>query len=148
MLWLLRTCMWEFSVFNPWYSHPIILCKRNFVLKKWGGTNPFVPQPPLPNQKRGGMCPPPPPSQPVLWGSQRMWPVSRGCSLLHNTWSYLRICRRFVLPYTQFCNCLLDYDYVLHIVNFAILYLNTDMTDAIIKIFLFDVLLTFYFITC
>jgi hypothetical protein len=25
--------------------------------------------------------------------------------------------------YTQFCNCLLDYDYVLHIVNFTILYL-------------------------
>jgi hypothetical protein len=27
-----------------------------------------------------------------------------------------------VLPYTRFCNCLLDYGYVLHIVNFAILY--------------------------
>jgi hypothetical protein len=29
---------------------------------------------------------------------------------------------RSVLPYARFCNCLLDYDYVLHIVNFAILY--------------------------
>jgi hypothetical protein len=28
----------------------------------------------------------------------------------------------FMLPYTRFCICLLDYDYVLHIVNFAILY--------------------------
>jgi hypothetical protein len=27
-----------------------------------------------------------------------------------------------VLLYTRFCNCLLDYDWVLHIVNFAILY--------------------------
>ena len=34
----------------------------------------------------------------------------------------LCICRRSVLPYTRICNCLLDYDYVLHIVNFAILY--------------------------
>jgi hypothetical protein len=56
-------------------------------------------------------------------GARRVWPVSRGCLLLRGTWSYLRICRRSVLPYTPFCNCLLDYDYVLHIVNFAILYL-------------------------
>jgi hypothetical protein len=35
-----------------------------------------------------------------------VWPVSRGCSLLRGTWSYLRICRRSVLPYTRFCNCL------------------------------------------
>jgi hypothetical protein len=27
-----------------------------------------------------------------------------------------------MLLYTRFCNCLLDCDYVLHIVNFAILY--------------------------
>jgi hypothetical protein len=40
-------------------------------------------------------------------GSRRVWPVSRGCSLLRGTWSYLRICRRSVLPYTRFCNCLL-----------------------------------------
>jgi hypothetical protein len=26
--------------------------------------------------------------------------------------------------YTWFCNCLLDYDYLLHIVNFAILYIH------------------------
>ena len=26
------------------------------------------------------------------------------------------------MPYTRFCNCRLDYDYVLHIVNFVILY--------------------------
>jgi hypothetical protein len=55
-------------------------------------------------------------------GSRRVWPVSRGCLLLHNTWSYHRICRRSVLPYTRFCNCILNYDCVLHIVNFTILY--------------------------
>jgi hypothetical protein len=42
--------------------------------------------------------------------------------LYRGTWSYLGICRRSVLPYTWFCNCLLDYDYVLHNVNFANLY--------------------------
>jgi hypothetical protein len=55
-------------------------------------------------------------------GARRVWPVSRGCLLLRGTWSYLRICRRSVLPYTRFCNCFLDYDYVWHIANFAILY--------------------------
>jgi ribosomal protein L37AE/L43A len=54
----------------------------------------------------------------------RVWPVSRGCLPLRGTWSYLGICRRSVLPYTRFCNCLLDYDCVLHIVNFAILYFS------------------------
>jgi hypothetical protein len=43
-------------------------------------------------------------------------------TLILGTWSYLRIYRRSVLPYTRFCNFLLDYGYVLHIVNFAILY--------------------------
>jgi hypothetical protein len=57
-------------------------------------------------------------------GAWRVWPVSRGCLLLLGTWSYFCICRRSVLPYTRFCNCLLDYDYVIHIVNFAILYRN------------------------
>jgi hypothetical protein len=54
-------------------------------------------------------------------GARRMWPVFKGCLLLRGTWSYLRICRGSVLPYTRFCNCLLHYDYmyVLHIVNFA-----------------------------
>jgi hypothetical protein len=55
-------------------------------------------------------------------GARRVWRVSRGCLLLLDTWSYLRICRRSVLPYTRFFNCLLNYDYVLHNVNFAILY--------------------------
>jgi hypothetical protein len=55
-------------------------------------------------------------------GARWVWPVSRGCLLLLGTWSYLRICRRYVLPYTRICNCFLDYDYVLHIVNLAILY--------------------------
>jgi hypothetical protein len=55
-------------------------------------------------------------------GIRQVWPVSRGCLLLRSIWSYLRICRRSMLPYTRFCNCLLDYDYVLHIVNLAILY--------------------------
>jgi hypothetical protein len=59
----------------------------------------------------------------LKWGSRRVWPVSRGCLLLLSTWSYLCICRRSVLPYTRFCNCLLDYGYVLHIVNSATLYL-------------------------
>jgi hypothetical protein len=54
-------------------------------------------------------------------GTRRVWPVSGGCLLLLGTWSYLCICRRSMLPYTRFCNCLLDYGYVLHIVNFAIL---------------------------
>jgi hypothetical protein len=56
-------------------------------------------------------------------GARRVWPVSRGCLLLLGTCSYLCICWWFVLPYIQFCNCLLDYDYDLHIVNFVILYL-------------------------
>jgi hypothetical protein len=51
-----------------------------------------------------------------------VWPVSRACLLLLGTWSYLRICRRSVLPCTRFCNCFFDYGYVLHIVNFDILY--------------------------
>jgi hypothetical protein len=54
------------------------------------------------------------------WGTQRVWPVSRGCSIFHST--CLCICRRSLLPYTRFCNCLLDYNCVLQIVNFAILY--------------------------
>jgi hypothetical protein len=58
----------------------------------------------------------------LKWGSRRVWPISRGCLLLRDTWSCLRICRRSVLSYTRFCNWLLDYDCVLHIVNFAILY--------------------------
>jgi hypothetical protein len=29
-----------------------------------------------------------------------------------------------MMPHTRFCNCLLDYDYILNIVNFAILYLS------------------------
>jgi hypothetical protein len=57
-------------------------------------------------------------------GSRRVWPVSREQFLLRDIWSCLRICWRSVLPYTRFCNCLLDYDCVLHIVNFAILYLE------------------------
>jgi hypothetical protein len=58
-------------------------------------------------------------------GTRQVWPVSRGCLLLLGTWSYLRICRRSVLSYTQLCNCLLNYGYVLHI-NFAMLYWNDD----------------------
>jgi hypothetical protein len=42
--------------------------------------------------------------------ARRVWPVSRGCLLLPSTWSYLRICRRSVLPYTRFWNCFLNYD--------------------------------------
>jgi hypothetical protein len=40
----------------------------------------------------------------MSWGSPRMWPVSRGFLLLRGIWSYLRICRRSVLPYIRFCN--------------------------------------------
>jgi hypothetical protein len=35
-----------------------------------------------------------------------------------------------VLPYIQFCNCLLDYGYVLHIVNFTILYLTNPIGNT------------------
>jgi hypothetical protein len=56
------------------------------------------------------------------WGSRLVWPVSRGCLLLLDTLFYLRFCRRSVLLYTRFCNCLFDCGYVLHIVNLAILY--------------------------
>jgi hypothetical protein len=55
-------------------------------------------------------------------GARWVWLFSRGCLLLCGTWSYLCNRWRSVLPYTRFCNCLLDYDYVLYIVNFAILY--------------------------
>jgi hypothetical protein len=60
----------------------------------------------------------------LIWtnDARRVWPVSRGCSLLQGTWSYLRICRGSMLPYTRFCICFLDYDYVWHIINFSILY--------------------------
>jgi hypothetical protein len=37
-------------------------------------------------------------------GAQLAWPVSRGCLLPLGTWSYLRICRGYVLPYTRFCH--------------------------------------------
>jgi hypothetical protein len=39
-------------------------------------------------------------------GARQEWLVSRGCLLPRCTWSYLRICRRSVLSYTRFCNCL------------------------------------------
>jgi hypothetical protein len=42
---------------------------------------------------------------------------------INGTWSYIRTFWKSVMPYTRFCVCPLDYDYVLHIVNFAILYL-------------------------
>jgi hypothetical protein len=58
----------------------------------------------------------------LKWRSRRLWPVNRGCLLLLGNWSYLRICRRSVLPCTRFCNFCLDYGCVLHIVNFTILY--------------------------
>jgi hypothetical protein len=54
--------------------------------------------------------------------------ISAPCSFLRDTWPYLRNCRRSVLPYTRFCNCLLDYDCVLHIVIFAILYISNAQT--------------------
>ena len=38
-------------------------------------------------------------------GLRWVWPVSRGCLLLHGTWFCLRFCRRSVLPYTRFCMC-------------------------------------------
>jgi hypothetical protein len=60
----------------------------------------------------------------LIRGARRVWPVSRGCLLLRGTWSYLRICRGSMLPHNKFCICLLDYDYVWHIVNFAILYIS------------------------
>jgi hypothetical protein len=41
-------------------------------------------------------------------GPRQVWPVRRGCLLLHGNWSYLHIYRGSVLPYTRFCICLLD----------------------------------------
>jgi hypothetical protein len=35
-------------------------------------------------------------------GSLRVWPRSRGCLLLHGTWSYLRICRGSCCPTLDF----------------------------------------------
>jgi hypothetical protein len=60
----------------------------------------------------------------MIWrlSSQQVWPVSRGCLLLHGTWSYLCICQGSVLSYTRFCNCLFYYDYTWHIVNITIFY--------------------------
>jgi hypothetical protein len=54
-------------------------------------------------------------------GAQRVWPVSMRCLLLRGTWSCLCVCRGFILHYTRFCICVLDYDYILCIVNFPIL---------------------------
>jgi hypothetical protein len=50
----------------------------------------------------------------LKWGSQRLWPVVRS-SFLSGTWSY--IWRRSVLLYSRFCNCHLDFDYFLNILN-------------------------------
>jgi hypothetical protein len=61
------------------------------------------------------------------WGARRVWPVSGGCLLLHDTWIYLCICWESVLPCTRFCVCTLDCDYVLHIINFPILYIKTNL---------------------
>jgi hypothetical protein len=61
---------------------------------------------------------------------RRVWPVSSGCLLLLGTWSYLCICRGSVLHCTWFCICLLDYDYVWHIVNFAILHLISPVGNT------------------
>jgi hypothetical protein len=65
---------------------------------------------------------------------RRVWPVSRGCLFLLGPRSYLRTFRGSVLPCTRFCGlfffCLFFFllffyfDYVLHIVNFAIWYVH------------------------
>jgi hypothetical protein len=68
----------------------------------------------------------------------QVWPVSRGCLLLCGPWSYLCNCRRSVLPYTQFCNCLLNYDYVLHVVNFVIFLFHNVSTFQIHIFVLFN----------
>jgi hypothetical protein len=46
---------------------------------------------------------------PDFWlkAARRVWAVSRGYLLLRGTGSYLCICRKSVMPYTRFCNCLL-----------------------------------------
>jgi hypothetical protein len=77
-------------------------------------------------------------------GTRRVWPVSKGYLLLRCTWYYLCICRGSVLLYTRFCNCLLNYDYILHIVNFAILYIRqapligTNRFDLVALTLMFD----------
>jgi hypothetical protein len=65
--------------------------------------------------------------------SRWVWPVSRWCLLLRFTRSYLCICRGSVLLYTRFCNCLLGYNCVLHIVNFAILYFSSRELKAQVR---------------
>jgi hypothetical protein len=50
--------------------------------------------------------------------------ISRKSLLIRRPGSYICICWRYMLPYTRFCNCPLDYHYMLHIINFAILYWN------------------------
>jgi hypothetical protein len=44
----------------------------------------------------------------------------RECLILRSTWSYLCIRWGFVLSHIRFCICLLQYDYIWHIVNFVI----------------------------
>jgi hypothetical protein len=63
-------------------------------------------------------------------GTRWVWPVSRGCLLLRDTWSYLCICRGSVFLYTWVYNCFLGYDCVLHIVNFVILYFSSRELKA------------------
>jgi hypothetical protein len=51
-----------------------------------------------------------------------------------------------VLPYTRFCVCRLDYDYVLHHVNFMILYVSQQVVSvghAIFIYYLFIITLIF-----
>jgi hypothetical protein len=53
--------------------------------------------------------------------------ITRGCLLLRRTWSHLGIFRGSVVPHTRFGNCLMDYDCVWLIVNFALLYLQRNL---------------------
>jgi hypothetical protein len=57
-------------------------------------------------------------------GLRQVWPASRGCILLLGTWSCLRIFRGSVLLCNWFPICFLDFDYLLHIGNFVILYIK------------------------
>ena len=51
--------------------------------------------------------------------------MSRGCLLLHGTWSYLRFVGGPCSPTLDFVWFFLDYDYVWHNVNFAFLYTSS-----------------------
>jgi hypothetical protein len=64
----------------------------------------------------------------------RVWPVSRGCLILHDTWSCLSICYGSRLHGTRFCICHLEHDSIWKIVNLAISMMFYPLTIIIFTI--------------